>query len=106
MPGFPKRSSWNSLRTTLDEWAGCETMTTEDDTVRFLCLLDELDTSRELLKSGFGHLQEYPDQAAMKSLGHDLESLLESVCTEHLAESSDPWCDRIEYLADVTRASS
>ena len=87
-------------------------MTTKNDPVRFLCLLDELDTSRELLKSGFGHLQEidmgstfyhlphqllasgferlmkcyiavvrkgrdgaYPDRAAMKSLGHDLESL-------------------------------
>ena len=88
-------------------------MMAKDDTVRCLCLLDELDTSRELLKSGFGHLQEidmgntfyhlphqllasgferlmkcyiavvrkgrdgtYPDQTAMKSLGHDLESLL------------------------------
>ena len=33
-------------------------MKTKDDTVRFLCLVDELDTSRELVKSGFGHLQE------------------------------------------------
>ena len=95
-------------------------MITEDDPVRFLCLLDELETSRELLKSGFGHLQEidmgstfyhlphqllasgferlmkcyiavvrkgrdgaYPDRAAMKSLGHDLESLLGTICTKH-----------------------
>ncbi len=91
-----------------------------DDQVRFLCLHDELVTSREILESGFGHLQEidmgnalyhlphqllasgferlmkcyiavvrkgrdraYPDMAAMKSLGHDLESLLETICTEH-----------------------
>ena len=95
-------------------------MTLEHDTVRFLCLLDELETSRELLKSGFGHLQEidmgstfyhlphqllasgfkrlmkcyiavvrkgrdgaYPDRKAMMSLGHDLESLLKSICTEY-----------------------
>ncbi|MDE2950107.1 MAG: hypothetical protein OXT68_05005 [Chloroflexota bacterium] len=95
-------------------------MVAEHDTVRFLCLLDELETSRELLKSGFGHLQEidtentfyhlphqllasgferlmkcyiavvrkgrdgaYPDRAAMKLLGHDLESLLKTICTEH-----------------------
>ena len=95
-------------------------MITEDDPVRFLCLLDKLETSRELLKSGFGHLQEidmgstfyhlphqllasgferlmkcyiavvrkgrdgaYPDRAAMKSLGHDLESLLGTICTKH-----------------------
>ncbi len=95
-------------------------MITEDDLVRFQCLRDELETSRELLKSGFGHLQEidmgntfyhlphqllasgferlmkcyiavvrkgrdgaYPDRAAMKSLGHDLESLLETICTKY-----------------------
>ena len=94
-------------------------MTTHDDTVRFLCLLDEFETSKELLKSGFGHLQEidmgstfyhlphqllasgferlmkcyiavvrkgrdgaYRDRAAMKSLGHDLESLLATICME------------------------
>lgn len=33
-------------------------VTVEDDTARFICLLDELETSKELLKSGFGHLQE------------------------------------------------
>ena len=92
----------------------------ENDPVRFLCLLDEMKTSRELLKSGFGHLQEidmentfyhlphqllasgferlmkcyiavvqkgrdgvYPDRDAMKSLGHDLEGLLETICTKH-----------------------
>ena len=95
-------------------------MMAEDDPVRFLCLLNELETSRELLKSGFGHLQEidmastfyhlphqllasgferlmkcyiavvrkgrdgtYPDRATMKSLGHDLESLLETICAKH-----------------------
>jgi len=95
-------------------------MVAEHDTVRFLCLRDELETSRELLKSGFGHLQEidmgntfyhlphqllasgferlmkcyiavvrkgrdgtYPDRDAMKSLGHDLKSLLKTICTEY-----------------------
>ena len=95
-------------------------MVAEHDTLRFLCLLEELETSRELLKSGFGHLQEidmgntfyhlphqllasgferlmkcyiavvrkghdgtYPDRKAMQSLGHDLESLLETICTKH-----------------------
>lgn len=33
-------------------------MTASDDRIRFLCLFDELETSRELLTSGFGHLQE------------------------------------------------
>lgn len=102
-------------------------MTTHDDTVRFLCLLDELETSRELLKSGFGHLQEidmgstfyhlphqllasglerlmkcyiavvrkgrdgaYPDRAAMKSLGHDLEGLLDTICTQHYGGTHRP----------------
>ena len=102
-------------------------MTAEDDLVRFLCLHDELETSRELLKSGFGHLQEidmgstfyhlphqllasgferlmkcyiavvrkgrdgaYPDMVAMKSLGHDLESLLETICTEHFGGTLRP----------------
>ena len=102
-------------------------MTTHDDTVRFLCLLDELETSKELLKSGFGHLQEidmgntfyhlphqllasgferlmkcyiavvrkgrdgaYPDRAAMKSLGHDLESLLATICTKHYGGTHRP----------------
>ena len=99
----------------------------QDDQVRFLCLHDELETSKELLKSGFGHLQEidmgstfyhlphqllasgferlmkcyiavvrkgrdgaYPDTAAMKSLGHDLESLLETICTEHYGGTQRP----------------
>ncbi len=102
-------------------------MTPGDDQVRFLCLHNELDTSRELLKSGFGHLQEidmgntfyhlphqllasgferlmkcyiavvrkgrdgaYPDRAAMKSLGHDLESLLETICTKHYGGTQRP----------------
>lgn len=102
-------------------------MTTHDDTVRFLCLLDELETSRELLKSGFGHLQEidmgrtfyhlphqllasgferlmkcyiavvrngrdgaYPDRKAMQSLGHDLESLLDTICTDHYGGTQRP----------------
>ncbi len=99
----------------------------EHDVVRFLCLLDELVTSRELLKSGFGHLQEidmgstfyhlphqllasgferlmkcyiavvrkgregaYPDRSAMQSLGHDLESLLKTICTEHFGGTLRP----------------
>ena len=102
-------------------------MTTKNDLTRFLCLLDELETSRELLKSGFGHLQEidmgstfynlphqllasgferlmkcfiaavhkglngtYPDRAAMKSFGHDLESLLETICTKHYGGTQRP----------------
>ena len=81
--------------------------------LRTICLHGELEASLNLLKSGFGHLQEidirntfyhlphqlmasgferlmkchvsivyrcrhgsYPDQAFMKSLGHDLECLL------------------------------
>ena len=95
--------------------------------MRFLCLLDELETSRELLKSGFGHLQEidmgrtfyslphqllasgfersmkcymaavhkgregtYPNRMAMKSLGHDLESLLETICTKYYGGTQRP----------------
>ncbi len=102
-------------------------MTTHDDTVRSLCLLDELETSRELLKSGFGHLQEidmgstfyhlphqllasglerlmkcyiavvrkgrdgaYPDMAAMKSLGHDLENLLAMICKKYYGGTQRP----------------
>ncbi len=102
-------------------------MATIDDQMRFLCLHDELVTSRELLKSGFGHLQEidmgstfynlphqllasgferlmkcyiaavhkgregtYPDMAAMKSYGHDLESLLETICTKHYGGTHRP----------------
>lgn len=95
-------------------------MTREDDTTRFLCLFEELSTSKELLKSGFGHLQEidmgstfyhlphqllasgferlmkcyiaavrkgldgaYPDRRAMQTLGHDLNRLLDTICSEH-----------------------
>ena len=47
-------------------------MTTEDDTVRYLCLLDELETSRELLKSGFGHLQEIDMGSTFYHLAHQL----------------------------------
>ena len=102
-------------------------MVAEHDTVRFLCLLDELETSRELLKSGFGHLQEidmgntfyhlphqllasgferfmkcyiaavrkgrdgtYPNEATMRSLGHNLESLLKTIYTEHFGGTQRP----------------
>ena len=47
-------------------------MTTKDDPVRFLCLLDELKTSRELLKSGFGHLQEIDMGNTFYHLPHQL----------------------------------
>ena len=93
-------------------------MTPSNDMARKLCLHEELQTSLELLKSGFGHLQEidmgrtfyhlphqlmangferlmkcyislvykgryglYPDMATMKSLGHNLESLLDKIRT-------------------------
>ena len=106
-------------------------MTMDDDRVRFLCLFDELETSRGLLKSGFGHLQEmdmgstfyhlphqllasglerlmkcyiaavrkgrdgaYPDRAAMKLLGHDLESLVDTIRTEHYGGTQRPLVQR------------
>ena len=47
-------------------------MTTEDDRIRFLCLFDELETSRELLKSGFGHLQEIDMGNTFYHLPHQL----------------------------------
>ena len=47
-------------------------MTAEDDRVRFLCLFDELETSRELLKSGFGHLQEIDMGSTFYHLPHQL----------------------------------
>ena len=47
-------------------------MTTEDDQSRFLCLLDELETSRELLRSGFGHLQEIDMGSTFYHLPHQL----------------------------------
>jgi len=89
------------------------------DLEKFVCLLEELETSHKLIKAGFGSLQEidmgndfyhlphqliasgferlmkcyislvyedrngsYPDMAYMKSLGHDLEYLLEKLCTD------------------------
>ena len=47
-------------------------MTTQDDGVRFLCLFEELETSRELLKSGFGHLQEIDMGCTFYHLPHQL----------------------------------
>ncbi|MXX71151.1 MAG: hypothetical protein F4205_11605 [Gemmatimonadetes bacterium] len=49
-----------------------EAMMAEDDTVRYLCLLDELETSKELLKSGFGHLQEIDMGNTFYHLPHQL----------------------------------
>ena len=54
------------------EEAERETMVTENDTVRFLCLHDELETSRELLKSGFGRLQEIDIGNTFYHLPHQL----------------------------------
>ena len=102
-------------------------MTIPNDSTRFLCILEELDTSISLLKSGFGHLQEidmgntfyhlphqlmasgferlmkcyislvyhgrtgsYPDKAFMKTLGHDLEKLLDSICTQYYGGAGRP----------------
>ena len=102
-------------------------MTTSDDLVRNLCLKEELGASMELLKSGFGHLQEidmgttfyhlphqlmasgferlmkcylalvhkgrhgtYPNQGTMKSLGHDLETLLKRICTQSFGGTHRP----------------
>ena len=47
-------------------------MTVEDDHVRILCLFDELETSSELLKSGFGHLQEVDMGSTFYHLPHQL----------------------------------
>lgn len=47
-------------------------MNAGDDHVRFMCLLDELETSRELLKSGFGHLQEIDMGRTFYHLPHQL----------------------------------
>ena len=102
-------------------------MTTPNDSARFLCILEELETSIDLLRSGFGHLQEidmgntfyhlphqlmasgferlmkcyislvhhgrsgsYPDTAFMKSLGHDLENLLDSICKHYYGGTTRP----------------
>ena len=98
------------------------------DSEKFLCLLEELETSRELIKAGFGSLQEidmdntfyhlphqlmasgferlikcyialvyegekgsYPDMGYMKQLGHDLEALLEKLCTEFYGGKTRPF---------------
>ena len=39
---------------------------------RFLCLLEELESSRELIKSGFGHLQEIDMSNTFYHLPHQL----------------------------------
>ncbi|MDE0040365.1 MAG: hypothetical protein OXU77_22805 [Gammaproteobacteria bacterium] len=115
-------------------------MTTDDDLNRFVCLHDELETSRELLKTGFGHLQEidmgrtfyhlphqllasglerlmkcyiavvrkgrdgaYPDRKAMLALGHDLESLLGTICTEHYGGTERPLVQRdLDFVTTET----
>ncbi|MYB56026.1 MAG: hypothetical protein F4X51_06525 [Gemmatimonadetes bacterium] len=97
------------------------------DTTKFLCLCEELEISRELIKASFGSLQEidmsndfyhlpnqimasgfkrlmkcyialvyegkkgsYPDMGYMKQLGHDLEALLEKLCTEFYGGKARP----------------
>lgn len=104
-----------------------------NESTRFLCILEELETSLDLLKSGFGHLQEidmgntfyhlphqlmasgferfmkcyiclvhhgrtgsYPDAAFMKSLGHDLENLLDTICKNYYGGMKRPFI-RNEY---------
>ena len=101
------------------------------DSLRFRCLLEELETSHELIKSGFGHLQEiditntfyhlphqllasgferlmkcyislvysgqygsYPDKKYMKSLGHNLEELLERICADCYGGKVRPFVQR------------
>ena len=113
-------------------------MTTSNNSARFLCILEELETSIDLLKSGFGHLQEidlgntfyhlphqlmasgferlmkcyislvyhgrtgsYPDTAFMRSLGHDLENLLENVCKHYYGGTTRPLI-RQEYTFIAT----
>ena len=98
------------------------------DTTKFLCLCEELETSRELIKAGFGSLQEidmsngfyhlphqlmasgferlmkcyislvyegekglYPDKKYMIELGHDLEALLDKICTEFYGGKTRPF---------------
>ena len=102
-------------------------MTTPDKTLRFLCILEELETSISLLKSGSGHLQEidmgntfyhlphqltasgferlmkcyislvyhgrhgsYPNTNHMKSLGHDLDNLLDKICRDYYGGTARP----------------
>lgn len=47
-------------------------MSAQDPLVRFLCLAEELETSRELLKSGFGNLQEIDMGRTFYHLPHQL----------------------------------
>ena len=49
-----------------------EKHTTQEKLRQFLCLLEELETSRELLKSGFGHLQEIDTGNTFYHLPHQL----------------------------------
>ena len=42
------------------------------DSLKFLCILDELETSRELIRSGFGHLQEIDMTNTFYHLPHQL----------------------------------
>ena len=106
------------------------------DSEKFLCLSKELETSRELIKAGFGGLQEidvdntfyhlphqlmasgferlmkcyislvyegqkgsYPDREYLKSLGHNLEHLLEKVCTEFYGGKTRPFVqEEFEFI--------
>ena len=47
-------------------------MTSSNDSARFLCIYEELETSIELLKSGFGHLQEIDMGNTFYHLPHQL----------------------------------
>ena len=49
-----------------------EKSTNQNDLTKFLCLLEELETSRELIKSGFGHLQEIDMGNTFYHLPHQL----------------------------------
>ncbi len=97
------------------------------DFEKFVCLLDELETSHKLIEAGFGSLQEidmgndfyhlphqliasgferlmkcyislvyedlngsYPDMAYMRSLGHDLEDLLQKICADFYGGKTRP----------------
>ena len=44
----------------------------QDDLLKFFCILEELETSRELIKSGFGHLQEIDMGNTFYHLPHQL----------------------------------
>ena len=45
-------------------------MTDQEQTIRFVCLHEELETSRDLIKSGFGHLQEIDTSNSFYALPH------------------------------------